>query len=83
MGVTGPVWTLNSVHEAVSAPVKVTGCKSLGGKRIMPCHPDLGVLTRPGPLAIPQAAPSLAMSRLVAPPFIRVPEAELPPPRVV
>lgn len=81
MGVTRPVLVQASVQETVSAPIKVMGCKSLGGKRVMPCHPDLGVLTRTGPLAIRQAAPSLAMPRLVAPSFVRVPEAELPPPR--
>lgn len=81
MGVTGPVWTLVDAQTSVAAPTKVISCKSMGGKRIMPCHPDLGVLAALKPVTIPQSEHSLVMTRAVAPMRIPAPEAELPPPR--
>lgn len=56
-------------------------CKDLGGKRVAPCHPDLGVLLAP----IAATLPDLTTRTLVSTaPLARgqSPNAELPPPRL-
>lgn len=56
-------------------------CKDLGGKRVAPCHPDLGVLLAP----IYATPPDLTDRTLVrVAPLARgqSPNAELPPPRL-
>lgn len=81
MGVRGPVWTTTSGHSAVSELVTTrVVCKFLGGKRVLPCHPDLGVMAT----AVSAVRPSVSyqLPRGVAPPLAEAtPEAELPPPR--
>ena len=89
---TGPSLTLglglNRIAHASSTvtvvsdgePITFWSCKGLGGKRVMTCHPDLGVLV--APLQAPSQPPQMAM--LVGEPLLvtnRWPEAELPPPR--
>lgn len=78
MGVAGPAWTLSHT----SAQSKVFSCKSMGGKRVLPCHPDLGVMATTLPIKVSAIMenPTLGVSL----PLIAVmPEAELPPPRRV
>lgn len=88
----GPSFTLglglNGIAHAHSTatvvsdgePITVWSCKSLGGKRVMPCHPDLGVLS--GLLREAEPPAPVALSRAVRLPVpTRFPEAELPPPR--
>lgn len=83
MGVTGPVWTVSKVDSAAPMTIQVTGCKSLGGKRVAPCHPDLGVLSTIGPVTVPVVRHAATRSRPAAPATILAPEAELPPPIAV
>lgn len=82
MGVRGPVWTTTAGHSVVSELVttRVVVCKFLGGKRLAPCHPDLGVMVT----TVAAVRPSVGyqLPRGVAPPLTAAtPEAELPPPR--
>lgn len=73
-------------HDGVTvasdgAPLEVITCKGLGGKRLMPCQPDLGVLSA----ALgkdTQAVPSNLLLVLPIPSPLSPPEAELPPPRL-
>ncbi|KKB82506.1 hypothetical protein VW29_16165 [Devosia limi DSM 17137] len=61
-------------------PISFWSCKGLGGKRVMTCHPDLGVLVA----SLQPPAPQLQLAVLVGEPQVvqmRWPEAELPPPR--
>ena len=55
-------------------------CKQQGGKRVLPCNPDPGVLTRPG--AVLSWVPAERPAHL-ADPMLRlpVPAADPPPPR--
>jgi len=56
-------------------------CKGLGGKRLLPCHPDLGVLTE----TPDDHVPALAARAVVIAALLergQVPSAELPPPRL-
>lgn len=89
---TGPSLTLglglnriahaNSTVTVVSDgdPITFWSCKGLGGKRVMTCHPDLGVLVATlQPPAQPQQMAVLVGEPLLA--QMRWPEAELPPPR--
>ena len=77
---------LSVAVEADTAPAELVaakpwGCKSLGGKRVLPCHPDLGVMTS----QVPPAAPSTRQwpeGAVALPLAATVPEAELPPPRL-
>jgi hypothetical protein len=84
MGVRGPVWVSTSSDSAVSEPVAeriVVGCHLLGGKRLLPCHPDLGVMATTVSAVRPSNGHQLP--RGVVPPLTAAtPEAELPPPRL-
>ena len=79
-GMTGPVWTASDSTASEQESVKPGDCKLLGGKRVLPCHPDLGVMSA---TALATVAPASHQSPLaVALPLIAaMPEAELPPPR--
>lgn len=80
MGVTGPVWSLGDTHVSSLVATKVLNCKSLGGNRVLPCHPDLGLMAGAMPVAGPSAG--YPPERAVLPPLVaQAPEAELPPPR--
>ena len=80
IGVAAPV--VVSADTVADAPeMALPGhCKSLGGKRILPCHPDLGVMAGQVSAIAPSSRqtsgpdPVLALSTMA-------PEAELPPPR--
>jgi hypothetical protein len=63
------------------APLEFTTCKGLGGKRLMPCQPDLGVLSAALDKGR-QAVPSNLLLLLSIPSPLSPPEAELPPPRL-
>ena len=67
-----------SVSEPVAA--KPWGCKALGGKRVLPCHPDLGVIAAQ-PAAMAPPAGYRTWRNVVLPLMALAPEAELPPPR--
>ena len=81
LGVAAPV--LVSADTVADAPelVRPGHCKSLGGKRVLPCHPDLGVMAGQVAAIAPSSrqasghGPVLALSAMA-------PEAELPPPRL-
>ena len=81
VGVAAPV--VVSADTVADAPelARPGHCKSLGGKRVLPCHPDLGVMAGQVSAIAPsgrQASghdPVLALSTTA-------PEAELPPPRL-
>jgi hypothetical protein len=62
------------------AAIVAPGCKQGSGKRVMPCHPDLGVLTAGMAVLDAAATPlfGLPESLLAAASW---PDAELPPPR--
>ncbi len=81
MGVTGPVWSVGETQVSKAAPAKVLSCKSLGGKRVLPCHPDLGVITGPLPVAEPPTDYRPGRNAGLPPLAAQAPEAELPPPR--
>lgn len=81
MGVTGPVWSLGDTQVSQPAPAKVLSCKSLGGKRVLPCHPDLGVMARTVPVAPPPIGYRPDRHPGLPPLAAQAPEAELPPPR--
>jgi hypothetical protein len=80
LGVAAPV--LVSADTA-GAPelVRPGHCQSLSGKRVLPCHPDLGVMAGQVAAIAPSSrqasghGPVLALSAMA-------PEAELPPPRL-
>jgi hypothetical protein len=84
MGVRGPIWTSVSSDSAVSEPVSVrivVGCQLLGGKRLLPCHPDLGVIATTVSAVRPSSDHQLPRGTM--PPLTAAtPEAELPPPRL-
>lgn len=81
VGVAAPV--VVSADTVAGAPelVRPGHCKSLGGKRVLPCHPDLGVMAgqvaaiAPFSRQVSRHKPVLALSTMA-------PEAELPPPRL-
>ena len=81
IGVAAPV--VASADTVMDAPelVRPGHCKSLGGKRVLPCHPDLGVMAGQVSAIAPSSRqtsgpdPVLALSTMA-------PEAELPPPRL-
>jgi hypothetical protein len=80
MGVRGPVWTSSDSSVSELASAKVGDCKLLGGKRVLPCHPDLGVMATTMSGGEPPL--SLWLPRAVALPLTAAtPKAELPPPR--
>ncbi|KRA44891.1 hypothetical protein [Devosia sp. Root635] len=56
-------------------------CKSLGGKRVLPCHPDLGVMAAQISAIAPASRSSSWFDAVPALPSV-APEAELPPPRL-
>lgn len=74
-----PAPAVCAVDDGVEVPV-FKPCEKQGGKRLLPCHPDLGVLAampaapiwRPASVLQPTAGP---MRRLLAP------SADPPPPR--
>jgi hypothetical protein len=81
IGVAAPV--VVSADTVADAPdlVRSGHCKSLGGKRVLPCHPDLGVMA--GQVAAIAPASSSSPWRAALPVLPAVaPEAELPPPRL-
>lgn len=84
MGVRGPVWTSVSSESSVSEQVSeriVVGYQLLGGKRLLPCHPDLGVIATTVSAVRPSSGhqlPRITVQPLTA----AAPEAELPPPRL-
>lgn len=92
MALTGPSLTLglglNRIVHAGSTvtevgdsdPITFWSCKGLGGKRLMPCHPDLGVLVASLDAPAQLHRPIMEVAELL-PTFTRWPEAELPPPR--
>jgi len=80
-GVTGHAWTTGHSQVSVSSPAKVVSCKSLGGKRVLPCHPDQGVMTSPLTAAGAMVIVAL-MQNVTLPALSNGPEAELPPPRL-
>lgn len=72
--------TSTELHASSADLVAIKPCKSLGGKRVLPCHPDLGVMVSQALLVFPpirQRSWRDVMVPLAAP----QPEAELPPPR--
>ena len=81
IGVAAPV--VVSADTVADAPelARPGHCKSLGGKRVLPCHPDLGVMVGEVSAIAPSSRqasghdPVLALSTMG-------PEAELPPPRL-
>lgn len=81
IGVAAPV--VASADTVAGAPelARPGHCKSLGGKRVLPCHPDLGVMAgqlsaiAPSGRRVSAHDPVLALSAMA-------PEAELPPPRL-
>ncbi|MET3897838.1 hypothetical protein ABIB57_001784 [Devosia sp. UYZn731] len=83
-GVRGPLWTSIPSDSAVSGPASdriVVGCHLVGGKRLLPCHPDLGVMVT----TVSTVRPSIGhhLARAMMPPLTAAtPEAELPPPRL-
>lgn len=80
MGVSGPVWAPFATDGATAAPANLFSCKSMGGKRTLPCHPDLGVIAGVHTIRVPaMRAPLSRVIELPAP--LGAPEAELPPPR--
>lgn len=79
-GVSGPVWSIEQTSVSAPTPTKLVHCKSLGGKRVLPCHPDQGVITSTLPATGPTTSPALQQTVLLPPATIG-PEAELPPPR--
>ena len=56
-------------------------CKSLGGKRVLPCHPDLGVMAEQIAAIAPASRSSARRDAMPGLPAM-APEAELPPPRL-
>lgn len=81
LGVTAPHWHRASVATSVAPSVAYTGCKLLGGKRVLPCHPDMGVLSRIEVAASLPGTPRADLWTVLNPPDF-VPEIELPPPRI-
>lgn len=80
MNVRGPVWTSSDGGVSELADHKIGDCKGLGGKRVLPCHPDQGVIgdavfliAAPG---CPEPLWSVGLKLTET-----TPEAELPPPR--
>lgn len=72
-----------STQAAVSdgEPITFWSCKGLGGKRVMPCQPDLGVLV--AGLRAPEHSAGVTVAVVATPSRpARWPEAELPPPRL-
>lgn len=58
----------------------VWSCKSLGGKRVLPCQFDQAVLTRSEPVLVPRPRAGLDVAQALVP-FGHLLETELPPPR--
>jgi hypothetical protein len=82
LGVRAPIWVATSSEVVVTGLVsKVAACQLLGGKRVLPCHPDLGVLATPIDAMRPMLGHVLARSAGPLPAGA-TPEAELPPPRL-
>ncbi|MDP2780181.1 hypothetical protein [Devosia sp.] len=79
-GVSSAMWSAGHSQVSATTPTKVVTCKSLGGKRVLPCHPDQGVMTS---ATVAGGVTSHAdLRRLVALAAAAIePEAELPPPR--
>lgn len=83
-GVRGPIWTSIPSDSAVSEPVLeriVVGCHLVGGKRLLPCHPDLGVMATTVSAVRPSTSHQLPRG-MALPLTAATPEAELPPPRL-
>jgi hypothetical protein len=79
-GMTGPVWTASDSTVSEQESVKPGDCKLLGGKRVLPCHPDLGVMVSQASLVFPSIR-QRSWRDVVLPLAAPQPEAELPPPR--
>lgn len=80
MGVSGAVWSSNVSQASALTTTRAFSCKSLGGKRVLPCHPDQGVMTGMAAANVPSDKAALSR-RIALPESIGGPEAELPPPR--
>ena len=80
MGVSGPVWAPFASQSAKAAPANLFSCKSMGGKRTLPCHPDLGVIAGVQAIIVPSTRAPLSLV-VELPAASDMPEAELPPPR--
>lgn len=80
MGARMPVWTPMETQVSSGTPTKVFSCKTLGGKRVLPCHPDQGVMAGPSAAIAPpgQLQPPSSVARAFV---TTLAEAELPPPR--
>lgn len=80
MGARMPVWTPMKTQVSSATQTKVFSCKTLGGKRVLPCHPDQGVMAAPIAFIDPPARlqPPSNVARAFA---TTKAEAELPPPR--
>ena len=81
VGVAAPV--VVSADTVAGAPelVQPGHCKSLGGKRVLPCHPDLGVMAGQVAAIAPSSRQASGYDPMPALSPV-VPEAELPPPRL-
>ena len=80
IGVAAPV--VASADTVADAPelARPGHCKSLGGKRVLPCHPDLGVMAGEVSAIAPSSRQASGHDPMLALPAM-APEAELPPPR--
>jgi hypothetical protein len=81
MGISGPEWSSVASDASGAIPIKLVGCKSLGGKRLLPCHPDQGVIIGLVVAIAPSSAAS-PLRRVPLPGAMGAPKAELPPPRL-
>lgn len=79
-GVSGPVWSVEQTSVSAPTATRLVHCKSLGGKRVLPCHPDQGVIATRAEAGAP-AAGAAAHPLVLLPAARNTPEAELPPPR--
>lgn len=81
IGVAAPV--VVSADTVADAPelARPGHCKSLGGKRVLPCHPDLGVMAGQVAAIAPSSRHAPGHDPVPELPAV-APEAELPPPRL-
>ncbi|QDZ12041.1 hypothetical protein [Devosia ginsengisoli] len=80
VGVSAHPPTSTQVHASSGNLLAIKPCKSLGGKRVLPCHPDLGVMVSQASLVFPSIR-QRSWRDVVLPLAAPQPETELPPPR--
>ncbi|MCR6671250.1 hypothetical protein [Devosia ginsengisoli] len=80
LGVSAYPPTSTQLHVSSGDLMAAKPCKSLGGKRVLPCHPDLGVMVSQASLVFPSIR-QRSWRDVVVPLAAPQPEAELPPPR--